>query len=139
MSEHRGRPTESEAVVKQKWTQTFYEIPAKPELGYKSVWHFDMDKNKNGAWKVDHTPSKDEKIPKVKVSKTQTYGGVPVGIAFKTSKNSNAQTKVKVWNNTNIDYIITQDKIPGIPDRAVILELGTGEGFCARLRVKYNS
>lgn len=139
MSENRGRKKEAEAVVKQKWVQTFYEIPSKPELGYKSVWTFDLDKNKNGAWKVEHTPAKDDKHPKVKVNKNQTYGGVPVGIAFKTSKNSNAKTKVKVWNNTNIDYIMTADKLPGIPDRAVILELGTGEGFCAGLRVKYNS
>ena len=29
--------------------------------------------------------------------------------------------KLKVWNNTNIDYIITQDKLPGVPDKAVIL------------------
>jgi len=139
MSENRGRKKEAEAVIKQMWVQTHYEYPAKPELGYKSVWTFDLDKNKNGAWKVETTEAKDDIHPKVKVNKNQTYGGVPVGIAFKTSKNSNAKTKVKVWNNTNIDYIITQTKLPGIPDKAVILELGTGEGFCARLRVKYNS
>ena len=45
----RGRPTESEAVVKQQWVSTHYEYPAKPELGYKSVWHFDMSKSKNGC------------------------------------------------------------------------------------------
>ena len=134
----RGRPTESEAVVKQKWVQTFYEIPSKPELGYKSVWHFDLDKNKNGAWKVEHTPAKEEKHPKVVINKNQTYGGVPVGMVFKTSKNTNAKTKLKVWNNTNIDYIITQTKLPGVPDKAVILELGVGKALIESWKSKYS-
>ena len=34
---------------------------------------------------------------------------------------------MKVWKYMNIDYIITQDKLPGVPDKAVILELGVGE------------
>ena len=138
MSSHRGRPTESEAVVKQHWVSTHYEYPAKPELGYKSIWHFDMSKNKNGAYKVEVTPAKDDSHPKVKVSKTQTYGGVPVGMVFKTSKNSNAKLKLKVWNNTNIDYIITQDKLPGVPDKAVILELGVGESLIETWKSKYS-
>jgi hypothetical protein len=97
-----------------------------------------MSKNKNGAYKVEVTPAKDNPHPKVKVSKTQTYGGVPVGMVFKTSKNSNAKLKLKVWNNTNIDYIITQDKLPGVPDKAVILELGVGESLIETWKSKYS-
>jgi hypothetical protein len=61
-----------------------------------------------------------------------------VGMVFKTSKNANAKTKIKVWNNTNIDYIITQDKLPGVPDKAVILELGVGEELIKNWKSKYS-
>ena len=63
---------------------------------------------------------------------------MPVGMVFKTSKNSNAKTKMKVWRNTNIDYIITQDKLPGVPDKAVILELGVGENNIKNWKSKYS-
>jgi len=134
----RGRPTESEAVVRTKYVQTCYEYPSKPELGYKSVHYFDLDKFPNGAYRVDHYPAKDEKHPKVVVNKNQTYGGMAVGMVFKTSKNTNAKTKLKVWNNTNIDYIITQDKLPGVPDKAVILELGVGKALIDSWKLKYS-
>jgi len=63
---------------------------------------------------------------------------MPVAIVFKTSNRSNAKTKMKVWNNTNIDYILTQDKIPGIPDKAEILELGVGKSLVKKWQSKYN-
>jgi hypothetical protein len=132
-----ARLKENDTVL-DKWTMTCYEFPSKPELGSKSVWHFDRSKNPHGCWKVDHTPAKGEKLPKVKVNKTQTYGGVPVAMVFKTSKNSNAKTKIKVWNNTNIDYILTQDKLPGVPEKAVILELGVGENNIKTWKSKYS-
>ena len=49
MAEHRGRPKESEAVKITKITRTYYDVPTKPEIGFKSVWYFDDDKSKNGA------------------------------------------------------------------------------------------
>ena len=63
---------------------------------------------------------------------------MPVAIVFKTSNRSNAQTKMKVWNNTNIDYILSQDKIPGVPEKAVILELGVGENNIKTWKSKYS-
>ena len=45
---------------------------------------------------------------------------------------------MKVWRNTNIDYIITQDKLPGVPDKAVILELGVGENNIKNWKSKYS-
>jgi len=132
----QGRIKANDEVL-DKWVMTTYETPSKPELGSKSVWHFDRSKNPNGCYKVDHTPTKGESHPKVKVNKTQSYG-FPVAIVFKTSKNSNAKTKMKVWNNTNIDYIITQDKLPGVPDKAVILELGVGEKLIEAWQSKYS-
>lgn len=134
----RGRPTEQPAVVKEKRVETYYQYPTKPELGWKSVWYHDLSKSKNGPWKTEHFPAKGEKFDKIKVSKNQSYGGMPVVIVFKSSNRSNAKTKMKVWNNTNIDYIATQDKLPGVPDNAIILELGVGEGFIEKWQSKYN-
>jgi hypothetical protein len=132
----KGRIKENDTVL-DNWVITSYEYPNKPELGYKSVWHFDRSKNPNGCYRVDHTPAKGETHPKVKVNKTQSYG-FPVGMVFKTSKNANAKTKLKVWNNTNIDYIITQEKLPGVPEKAVILELGVGEELIKTWKSKYS-
>ena len=131
-----ARLKENDTVL-DKWVMTTYQYPSKPELGDKSVWHFDRNKNPHGCWKVDHTPSKEEPHPKVKVVKTQSYGS-PVAIVFKTSKNANAKTKMKIWNNTNIDYILTQDTLPGVPSKAIILELGVGEGLIETWKSKYS-
>jgi hypothetical protein len=133
----KGRIKANDEVL-DKWVMTTYEVPNKPEIGSKSVWHFDRSKNPNGCYKVDHTPKRGSKHPKVKINKTQTYGGMPVGMVFKTSDRANAKTKLKVWNNTNIDYIITQDKLPGVPDKAVILELGIGEELIKTWKSKYS-
>ncbi len=132
-----ARTKESEAVVWEKYTQTTYQYPSKPELGFKSVFHFDRSKNPNGAWKVDHTPPKGYTHPKVKVQKGKAYNGQPVVMVFKTSNNSNAKTKIKVWQNESIDYIATADKLPGVPDKAVILELAVGESFIDKYNKKY--
>jgi hypothetical protein len=94
----RGRPTEAPAIVKEKWTLECYDVPTKPELGYKQ----------------------------------------PVVMIFKTSNRSNAKTKMKIWKNENIDYILTAPKLPGIPDKAEILELGVGESFIKKYQSKYN-
>jgi len=54
----------------------------------------------------------------------------PVVVKFKTSNRSNAKTKIKVINNKNVDEVLdVNTKIPGIPENAVILEIGLGESF----------
>ena len=45
---------------------------------------------------------------------------------------------MKVWKNENIDYILTAPKLPGVPDKAVVLELGVGESFIKFWQSKYN-
>ena len=134
----RGRPSETEAVRISKITRTYYEYPSKPELGWKSVWYWDDEKSKYGPWKTEHTEPKGYVHPKVKIEKNKTYNNLPVGMVFKTSKNSNAKIKMKVWNNTNIDYIITADKLPGVPEKAIVLELGVGRNLIENWRSKYN-
>ena len=54
----------------------------------------------------------------------------PVVVTFKTSNRSNAKTKINVINNKNVDEVLdVNTKIPGIPENAVILEIGLGESF----------
>ena len=134
----RGRPAEAPAIVKEKYTLEYYDVPNKPELEWKSVWHFDRSKTTFGAWKVEHTPPKGWKAPKIKVEKGKAYNKQPVVMVFKTSNRSNAKTKMKVWKNENIDYILTAPKLPGIPDKAEILELGVGASFIEKYQSKYN-
>lgn len=134
----RGRPAEAPAIVKEKYTLEYYDVPTKPELGWKSVWHFDRSKTTFGPWKVEHTPPKGWKAPKIKAEKGKAYNKQPVVMVFKTSNRSNAKTKMKVWKNENIDYILTAPKLPGIPDKAEILELGVGASFIEKYRLKYN-
>lgn len=134
----RGRPKETPIVQLDKWTREFYEIPSKPELGWKMVWHYDRSKTQNGPYKTEITHPKGYKPEKFKPEKGKPYNGQPVVMVFKTSNRSNAKTKMKVWNNENIDYIISAKELPGVPDTSVILELAVGESFIKDFKSKYN-
>lgn len=59
-----------------------------------------------------------------------------VTIVFKTSERSNAKTKMKTFRNKCIDDILSK-KLPGIPDFAVIVELGIGQEFEDKWKRKY--
>ena len=59
-------------------------------------------------------------------------------MVFKSSNRSNARTKMKVWNNENVDYILSTPKLPGVPENAVILEVGVGKSFIKQYQEKYN-
>lgn len=52
----------------------------------------------------------------------------PVTVVFKTSNRSNAQTKIKIFRNRSVDEVLTT-KLPGIPNNAVLLEVGVGSKF----------
>jgi hypothetical protein len=134
----RGRPVENPIEIKQKWVETYYEVPSKPELGWSSKWYYDKSKTQFGPYKVEHTPPKGWKAPKFKPQKGKAYNKQPVVMVFKSSNRSNAKTKMKVWKNENIDYIVSADKLPGVPDKAEILELGVGESFIKKWQSKYN-
>jgi len=133
----RGRPSEN-IERKTKYTLEFFDYPSKPELGGRSVWHFDDKKSKNGAYKVEQFFSKDEKNEKIKIEKGKAYGKMPVVMVFKTSNRSNAKTKIKIWNNENIDYIASAKKLPGVPKNAIILEVGVGSLLIKQYQEKYN-
>jgi len=137
-TERRGRPAEQPFVQPEKWTREFYEVPTKPELGYKMTYYYDVNKNTNGPYKTEIVYPKGHKHDPVKVEKGKAYNKQPVVMVFKTSNRSNAKTKIKIWNNENIDYIISAKSLPGIPETAEILELGVGESFIESYKLKYS-
>tara|TARA_R110000796_G_C14251292_1_gene398637 strand:+ start:184 stop:399 length:216 start_codon:yes stop_codon:yes gene_type:complete len=61
----------------------------------------------------------------------------PISIVFKTSNRSNARVKIKTYKNKSIDDILTAKKLVGIPENAIILEMGMGKNFESRWKLKY--
>ena len=133
----RGRPSEDHEI-RTVYEQVFHEYPSKPELGETTIWYYDIDKAPNGPYKVVTTFPKGVKYPNPKIEKNKTYGKMPVVLVFKTSDRSNAKTKMKVWRNTNIDYIASADKLPGVPEKAIILHLSVGESFIKKYKLEYS-
>ena len=70
------------------------------------------------------------------MARDKKYVDGPVVVAFKTSNRSNAQTKLKVTNHTIDDLI--EFKVPGIPNDAIILDIGIGEQYIKKYETKYN-
>jgi len=136
--EHRGRPKEIIQEVKEKWEVVTYEVPTKPELGWKSIWYYDTNKTTNGPFKTEVIYPKGFKHEKFKPEKGKAYAKMPVVMVFKTSNRSNAKTKMKIWANENIDYISSASKLVGVPEGAIILELGVGKSFIEKWRVKHS-
>lgn len=66
-----------------------------------------------------------------------SYHKSTVTIVFKTSDRSNARTKMKTFRNKSIDDILDTTRIIGVPDAAVILELGIGKQLEEQYRKKY--
>ena len=122
--ESRGRP--SEQVVKlDKWVLDTDD----------STWYYDKSKSTNGCWRVENKFIAGEK--QIKIDK-KSYNKMPVAMVFKTSNRSNAKTKIKIWRNTNIDYINSAPKLPGVPECAVILDLLVGENCINSYKLKNN-
>jgi hypothetical protein len=72
------------------------------------------------------------------MARSKSYVDDPVVVVFKTSNRSNAQTKMKVFNNRNVDEVIDpKTKLPGIPEVAVWMEVGVGESFIEKYKSKY--
>lgn len=70
--------------------------------------------------------------------RTKLYPQSPVVVVFKTSNRSNAQTKLKVFKNRNIDEVLDENNdLPGIPECAEWLEVGVGESFVESYKLKY--
>ena len=125
MAENRGRPSENVEKLK-KWTLETEDM----------IYKYDVDKNPFGCYSSEAKFQAGEKS-KPKIDQ-KPYGKHPVVMIFKTSNRSNAKTKIKVWNNENVDYINSTKKLPGVPEKAEILELGVGSSFINYYKEKYN-
>jgi hypothetical protein len=138
--ERRGRPTEAPVVVLEKFERNFFQYANEQyqKEGTKTTWFHDVNKNSNGPYKVEKTFPKGHKFDKVKPEKSKAYSKQPVVMVFKSSERANAKYKIKVWNNENIDFIITAPTLPGVPDTAIILETAVGESFIDIFKSKYS-
>lgn len=130
MSKHQGRPTENTEVL-DKW-----ELNSTDYSGENTTIKFDRNKNPNGPYSIEKKFVKGDDHPTPKIDQ-KTYGKQPTVMVFKTSNRSNAQTKMKVFSK-NIDYILSTAKLPGVPEKAVILDLGVGNSMIERYKLKYN-
>ena len=120
----RGSPSEQVEKPKQ-WTLDTEDM----------IYKYDVDKNLNGCYLVESKFKAGEKI-KPDIDQ-RMYGKNPVVMVFKTSNRSNAKTKIKVFRK-NIDYIISAKKLPGVPEKAEILELAVGKSYIDKYKQKYN-
>jgi hypothetical protein len=136
--ERRGRPSEKPAPIKEKWEMVVEQYPSKPELGHITTCYYDMNKSTTSPFAMKTTYPKGYKQHKFKPEKGKAYGKLPVVIVFKTSERSNAKTKMKVFANENIDYILSAPKLVGVPEGAPILECGVGRSFIKKWKDKYN-
>lgn len=72
------------------------------------------------------------------MARESSYPKAPIAIVFSTSNRSNAKTKMKVVKNRNIDEIIDLNfNLPGIPEKAIIKEVGIGKSFVEKYKKKY--
>ena len=60
----------------------------------------------------------------------------PVVVVWKASKHGRSKPKMKVFKTKHVDDILTK-KTPGIPESAIILEIGVGESFIERYKKKH--
>lgn len=128
--ENRGRPADNIVRI-TKW-----ELITKSYTGEESMYKFDLNKNPQGGMiscEIKKHPNKPE-LPDL--NPKQKYNNSPVVLVFATSNRSNAKTKIKIFNNKNVDHVLTND-LPGVPDNAVILEVGVGKTFIDNFKHKY--
>ena len=128
----RGRPA-LEAVVLDKWV-----LDNTDYMGERSIIKFDRSKSPNGPYSFETQHAKGNRQLKVKHEKGKAYGKLPVVLVYKTSNRSNAKTKIKVFANENIDYILSAEKLVGVPSKAEILDIGVGESMIGRYKQKYD-
>jgi hypothetical protein len=129
--ENRGRKKESTEVTKV-YTQEIMD-----STGGKMIYKFDLNKFPNGAYSVEYFPPKQYTPKPVFDLNQRTYSKAPTVMVFKSSDRSNAKVKMKIFNK-NVDFVNMAKKLPGVPNNAVILELGVGESFIAMWKKQYN-
>ena len=70
----RGRPSEQQVEAPRQYTRTYYDFPSKPDLGGKTIWHYDLDKTDKGPYLVEMFDPKYDKAEKLfnKLERLQT-------------------------------------------------------------------
>ena len=129
--ENRGRKKENTEVIK------VYTQEIEDSEGGKMVYKFDLNKFPNGAYLVEYTPPIQHTPKPVFDLNQRQYVKAPTVMVFRTSNRSNAKVKMKIFSK-NIDYINMAKKLPGVPDTAIILELGVGEKFISLWKKQYD-
>ena len=131
MQESRGRKKENTEVIK------VYNQEIIDSTGGKMIYKFNLNKFPNGAYSVESIPAKQHTPRPVFDLNQRTYSKSPTVMVFKSSERSNAKVKMKIFNK-NVDYINMAKKLPGVPNDAIILELGVGERFITMWKKQYN-
>ena len=129
--DNRGRKKENTEVIKVRTQEVIDSV------GGKMVYKFDLNKFPNGAYSVESIPAKHQTPKPVYDLNQRTYSKAPTVMVFKSSDRSNAKVKMKIFNK-NVDYVNMAKKLPGVPDTAIILELGVGESFITMWKKQYN-
>lgn len=61
----------------------------------------------------------------------------PVVVVWKASKHGRSKPKIKVFKTKHVDDIIGGKKIHGIPEDAILLDVGVGSSFVERYKKKH--
>ena len=61
----------------------------------------------------------------------------PVVVVWKKSKHGRSKPKMKVFKTKHVDDIIGTKKVYGIPENALILDVGVGSSFVERYKKKH--
>ena len=65
-----------------------------------------------------------------------TQSIAPVVVVWKASKHGRSKPKMKVFKNKHVDDILTK-KMHGIPESAIILDVGVGKAFIETYKKKH--
>ena len=128
--ENRGRPTDNVTKI-TKW-----ELATKNYMGEETLYKFDLNKHSQGGMISFEFKKHSDKPEIPDLNPKQKYNNSPVVLVFATSNRSNAKVKMKIFNNKNVDHVLTND-LPGVPDNAIILEIGVGKTFINNFKHKY--
>ena len=65
-----------------------------------------------------------------------TQSIAPVVVVWKASKHGRSKPKMKVFKTKHVDDILTK-KMHGIPESAIILDIGVGKSFIETYKKKH--
>ena len=72
------------------------------------------------------------------MSRAGAFLKLPITVVFKNSIRANAKVRMKTFKNMDIDkFLLKTTKVPGIPQNAVILQIGVGKKFKEKYKKQY--